>query len=152
MGTFTARELADAAGVMTKTEKRNVSAYIREYIKHGVMKRVENKNVSSRSIGCRPCEQKYRYIIKSPRVTDRQRLWNVVRRLKGPFFDQDHLEMMTGIRRASIKHFCIWLVNEGHVERLMPGKYRRVGQLDVDVPPDKRASERVMAGRRKGKK
>lgn len=145
--TFTAGDLADAAGVMTLTERKNVSAYIREFVGRGEMARVNADGPSRRSVGTQPCEEQYRYVLKATRITNRQRLWDVIRRMDTPAFELADLVQITGIRYGQVKRFCRWLHDERWAERVSPGRYRRVKGFGVDVPADKHESNRTIAMR-----
>ena len=144
LGEFTARDIAAAVDVKTFDEKRAVSANIREFLGRGEMARVNGTKKSTNNGTLR-----YRYVGLKPRgVTNRQRLWNVVRRLPAPDFTMDDLEQMTGVPRKTVKNFCYWLVNSGNARRLMRGKYRRVGLYGTRVPADKLGAERLRVSRK----
>ena len=81
---FTVRELAGEIGALDYREKRLVSTYVRDFILRGEMERVNPEGPAKRAVNGKPCEERYRYIYKAPRTTNRQRLWNVVRRMPSP--------------------------------------------------------------------
>lgn len=138
-GVFTARSVADAIDVKSIQEKRAVSANIRHFILRGEAARTD--------------DGRYRYKTVAKKITNRQRMWNVIRRMGSPFFALDDLDQITGIRRKAIVRFCSWLVKAGHAERVGVGRYRRIGSYKVPVPVDELECERVrQAKRRKGKK
>ena len=147
LGEFTASDLAGAIGVMDRTEKRHVSLYIRDFISRGEMERVNPVGPAQRSVGCQPCEERYRYVGKTTRITNRQRLWDVIRRMNTPSFALSDLVQLTGIKYAQVKRFCRWLHDQGWAQRVSPGHFRRLKGVGVDVPVDKHESDRRIAFR-----
>lgn len=142
LGEFTANELADEIGVMTYEQKKAVSAYIREFKNRGEMERVNPDGPAQRAVNGKRCPERYRYVKKITRITNRQRMWDVVRRMPTPWFMLQDLEQLTtGIKYAQVKAFCIFLRREGWTERTGPGKYRRVKAFPVRCPPDRRGRD-----------
>ena len=132
---FGAGELADAMEIRTYRERQQIREAIRDFLKRGEMERIERG--------------RYRYLPRIEKVTNRQRLWNVVRRMSGPFFTLNDLEQLTGIHRESIKEFCGWLVREGYAERLKKGHFRRTGNYGIEVPKDQKKVDRLVDWRRR---
>ena len=118
--TFRVRDLADTALIKTYHERRSIRSTIRDFVRRGEMERID--------VGL------FRYIQLPKKVTIRQRLWNVVRRLKSPLFSLDDLERFTEAKRETISDFCKWLVNSGYAERVKPGHFKRIGRLEPIVP------------------
>jgi len=143
LGTFTASELADAVEVATAQEKKNVSAYIRNFVARGEMARVNNQGPSERARGCSRCPELYRYTPKPGRVTNRQRMWNVVRHIPAADFSLRDITQLTDIGYGQAKRFCSWLCVEGWAVRTSPGRFRRARPMPVTVPVDKRESARA---------
>ena len=129
LGKFRARDLADAMKVQTYGERGRVRDYVRDFMKRGEFKRID------RGL--------YRYVPGMRRVTIRQRLWNVVRRMPGPRFSLDDLEQLTEVNRATIKEFCGWLVRERYAVRVKQGHFRRVKPFEIDAPADRKKIERL---------
>jgi len=129
LGEFRAGELADAMKVRTYGERARVRDYVRDFMKRGELKRVDRG--------------RYRYVAGSRRVTIRQRLWNVVRRMPSPHFTLDDLEQLTEVNRETIKEFCGWLVRERYAVRVKRGHFRRVKSFEIDAPPDRKKIERL---------
>ncbi len=129
LGEFRARDLADAMEVRTYGERAKVRDYVRDFFQRGEFKRV------GRGL--------YRYVPGSRRVTIRQRLWNVVRRIPGPRYSLDDLEQLTEVNRETIKEFCGWLVREGYAVRVKRGHFRRVKAFEIDAPQDRKKIERL---------
>lgn len=146
---FTARELFEAIDARNILEERKASTYIQMYIRHGVIRRLELNGASKRAVNRNPSGQKYEYMNKTPRVTNRQRLWNIVRRMKNPVFTADDLEQLTDISRNTIKAFCLSLVRDGFAVRTGKGQLRRNGTFDVKAPVDKFSSERTRRYKKK---
>ena len=118
--TFRVRDLADTAYIKTYHERRSIRSTIRDFVRRGEMEKI-NAGL-------------FRYVQLPKKVTIRQRLWNVVRRLKSPYFSLDDLERFTEAKRETIIDFCKWLVNSGYAERIKPGHFRRIGRLEPFVP------------------
>ena len=120
LGTFRVRDLADTAFIKTYHERRSIRSTIRDFVKRGEMKRID--------------AGLFRYVQLPKKVTVRQRLWNVVRRLKSPYFSLDDLERFTEAKRKTIIAFCKWLVDSGYAERIKSGHFKRIGRLEPIVP------------------
>lgn len=136
LGVFTARELADALEVKTRDEKRAVSAYIRNFILRNEMERAGKAPNKS---------QRYRLAPRTPKVSRRQRLWNIVRRMPSPEFTLADLRQLTGdVSAGQVKRFGQWMVEAGWARRTAPGRFRktRPTQMPVDAPPDQRSTAR----------
>jgi len=141
LGVFTARDLADAVEVKDYQEKRDVSAYIRNYLLRGEMERVGKKTKRG---------QRYRLTpSRHMEVSNRQRLWNIVRRMPGPDWSLSDLRQITGdVTVAQVKRFGQWMVESGWSTRTAPGRFRRKGgPWPIDVPPDQRSTPRVHKSR-----
>ena len=124
LGRFRTSELADAMSVETFKERNLVSGTIKDFLGRGEVVRVE------RGI--------YEYVPRPGKITGRQRLWNAVRRMPGPWFSLDDLEQITSINRNTIKKFCQWLVSDGYATRVANGHFRRTGDYAVEIPADKK--------------
>jgi len=132
---FGAAELADLMKVQTYTEREGVRSCIKDFIRRGEMERVGRG--------------RYRYVQRHKKVTARQRIWNAVRRMPGPYFDLDDIEQLTGINREAIKDFCGYLVREGYTDRVKNGHFKRVKDFGVAVPVDRQKIERLKGIREK---
>ena len=120
LGEFRVRDISNTAFIKTYHERRSIRITIRDFVRRGEMERID--------VGL------YRYVQLPKKVTIRQRLWNVVRRLKSPLFSLDELERFTEAKRKTISDFCKWMVNAGYAERIRPGYFRRIGRLEPFVP------------------
>lgn len=134
LGEFGARDLADVMEVRTYAERTRVRDYVRDFMKRGEFRRID------RGV--------YQYVAGTRRMTIRQRLWNVVRRMPSPQFSLDDLEQLTEANRETIKEFCGWLVREGYARRVKKGRFHRVKPFEIDAPPDRVKIERLRGIRR----
>ena len=119
---FSNREIADAIGVQTWEEREAVRHAVRDFLRRGEMERIGRS--------------RYRYIKTEKTPTQRQRLWDVARRMYG--FTLDDLDQITGISREAIKDFTSWLVNAGYARRIERGRFKVVKKLGPVVAPDRR--------------
>lgn len=150
LGEFTAGELSDSVGVMTRREKTAVSAYIREFISRSEMARVDPAGPARRAINGKPCLERYRFVNRVSRITNRQRLWDCVRRMPTPFFGLKDLVQITEIDYRQVKRFCLFLKGAKWAERTGAGRYRLVKALPVSCPPDHVRKGRSLTGPTEG--
>jgi len=121
--TFRANDLADAIEVRSYRERKAVRETMRDFIRRGEFFRIE--------------PGLYRYVPLPRKITIRQRLWNIARRMKAPYFNLDDLERFTGANRETIREFCVWMVKAGYAARVKRGHYKVIGRLDPIVPSGK---------------
>lgn len=120
---FTAAELSAAVAVRTRRERELVSGHIRNFMRGGEV--------------ARGADGKYWYTPKAGRVTNRQRMWNVVRRLPQAAFGFADIELITEVKHRQVKKFCAFLVREGFVVRRARGRFARTAKkYPVTVPAD----------------
>lgn len=115
---FSARDLSDAIEIRSYKELGIVRVTIRDFLRRGEMQRI--------------ARGRYRYIPREKRITIRQRLWDVARRMTG--FSLDDLEQITGAKRETIKDFCRWMVAKGYAQRVKRGHFKIKSRLKPVVP------------------
>ena len=135
-GGFRADDISCAIKVRPYEGRAHVRVAIRDFLKRGEMERVRRGW--------------YRYVPRPQKTTNRQRLWNVIRRMPDCRFSLNDLEQITGIKRESITEFCGWLVSDGHAHRMKRGQFRRVGVFEIGVPPNQKKIDKLRAIRKGG--
>jgi len=152
LGEFTPSELAWEVEVKDYEEKRAVSTFVYQAVQRGEIEKKPDQTGLNRvkpsqhgvvdTVEAEPARYWYAGI-PAKKASNRQRLWNVARRVRGEF-TQDDLAQLTGdISRAQIKKFCMFVVREGFAARVKRGLYRRTGEWPVDVPANKKDTLRM---------
>ena len=123
---FRAVDLSNAVAVRSYKERGAVRYSIRDFLRRGEMIRVG--------------PGLYQYVGRNKRITLRQRLWDIARRMIQ--FNLDDLEQISQGNRETIKEFCSWMVREGYARRLKRGHFKVIGSLKPSVPEKSSSAER----------
>ena len=115
---FSTRELCDAIEVRSYKERGSVWDSMRDFLRRKEFERISRG--------------RYRYLGRKEKITLRQRLWDIARRMIR--FNLDDLEQITGAQRETIKEFTSWMVQGGYAQRIRYGHFKIVRKLKPVVP------------------
>ena len=115
---FKPKDLSDTIEVRSYREREDVRDSLRDFLRRGEIERIDHAF--------------YRYLGKKERVTFRQRLWDIARRMVQ--FSFSDLVQITGGNRDTIQEFTGWMVQKGYARRIKRGHFRVIGKLKPIVP------------------
>jgi len=115
---FKPKDLSDAIEVRSYREREDVRDSLRDFLRRGEIERIHSGF--------------YRYLGKKERITFRQRLWDIARRMVQ--FSFSDLVQITGGNRDTIQEFTGWMVQKGYAQRIKRGHFRVTGKLKPIVP------------------
>jgi len=115
---FRPKDLSDTIEVRSYREREDVRDSLRDFLRRGEIERIHRGF--------------YRYLGKKERITFRQRLWDIARRMVQ--FSFSDLVQITGGNRDTIQEFTGWMVQKGYARRIKRGHFRVTGKLKPIVP------------------
>jgi len=115
---FTPKDISDTIEVRSYREREDVRDSLRDFLRRGEIERIDHAF--------------YQYVGKKERVTFRQRLWDISRRMIQ--FSFKDLVQITGGNKETIQEFCCWMVQQGHARRIKRGHYKVIGKLKPIFP------------------
>ena len=129
---FTPKDISDTIEVRSYREREDVRDSLRDFLRRGEIERIDHAF--------------YRHVGRKERVTFRQRLWDISRRMIQ--FSFKDLVQITGGNKETIQEFCCWMVQQGYARRIKRGHYKVTGKLKPIAPKYKKgttdqANERI---------
>ena len=115
---FTPKDLSDTIEVRSYREREDVRDSLRDFLRRGEIERIDHAF--------------YRYLGRKERITFRQRLWDIARRMV--HFSFSDLVQITEGNRETIQEFCCWMVQKGYAQRIRRGHYKVIGRLKPIIP------------------
>jgi predicted transcriptional regulator of viral defense system len=117
---FSPKDISDTIGVCSYRERKYVREQLCSFLRRGEIERIDHAF--------------YRYLGRKEkeRVTFRQRLWDISRRMI--HFTFSDLVQITEGNRGTIQEFCSWMVQQGYARRISRGHYRITEKLKPVVP------------------
>ena len=115
---FDIKDLSEAMKARSYQELTAIQGSIRDFLRRGEIEKTD--------------QGLYRYKAKKGRLTLRQRLWDIARRMIS--FSLRDLEQISGANLNTIKEFCSWMVRAGYARRIKPGQYKITKSLGPVVP------------------
>ena len=115
---FRPKDISDTIEVRSYREREDVRDSLRDFLRRGEIERIDHAF--------------YRYLGRKERVTFRQRLWDISRRMIQ--FSFKDLVQITGGNKETIQEFCCWMVQKGYARRIKRGHYKITGKLKPIVP------------------